>query len=75
MDPRAVLKKVARYFQIPESHLTAKRTGRRGERGIALELSIVVRVRRGLANWWGWITQQSVVRESGCGTESNPIGV
>jgi hypothetical protein len=38
MDPRAVLKKVARYFQVPESHLTAKRTGRRDERGMALEL-------------------------------------
>jgi REP element-mobilizing transposase RayT len=38
MDPGAVLKKVARYFQVPESHLTAKRTGRRDERGIALEL-------------------------------------
>jgi putative transposase len=38
MDPAAVLKKVARYFQIPESQLTGKRTGRRDERGMALEL-------------------------------------
>jgi REP element-mobilizing transposase RayT len=38
MDPAAVLKKVARYFQLPEGQLTSKRTGRRDERGMALEL-------------------------------------
>jgi putative transposase len=38
MDPAAVLKKVARYFQLPERQLTGKRTGRRDERGMALEL-------------------------------------
>jgi REP element-mobilizing transposase RayT len=38
MDPGAVLKKVARYFQVPESQITGKRTGRRDERGMALEL-------------------------------------
>ena len=27
MDPAAVLKKVARYFQLPEGQLTSKRTG------------------------------------------------
>ncbi|MGH7824912.1 MAG: REP-associated tyrosine transposase [Candidatus Binatia bacterium] len=38
IDPAAVLKKVARYFQLPERQLTGKRTGRRDERGVALEL-------------------------------------
>lgn len=38
MDPGVVLKKVARYFQVPESQITGKRTGRRDERGMALEL-------------------------------------
>jgi chromosomal replication initiation ATPase DnaA len=37
-DPRAMLKKVARYFQVPEIQLTGKRTGLRDERGMALEL-------------------------------------
>jgi hypothetical protein len=32
----AVLRMVARYFQVPESHITGKRTGRRDERGMAL---------------------------------------
>ena len=34
----AVLKKVTRYFQLSERQLTGKRTGRRDERGVALEL-------------------------------------
>jgi hypothetical protein len=38
MDPAAVLKKVARYFQLPEGQLTSKCTGRRDERGMALDL-------------------------------------
>ena len=38
MDPGAVLKKVARYFELPEAQLTGKRTGHRDERGMALEL-------------------------------------
>jgi hypothetical protein len=38
MDPGAVLKMVARYFQVPETQIVSKRTGRRDERGIALEL-------------------------------------
>jgi putative transposase len=38
MDPAAVLRQVARYFQIPESQLKNKRSGWRDERGIALEL-------------------------------------
>ena len=33
-----MLKKVARYFHLPERQLTGKRTGRRDERGMALEL-------------------------------------
>jgi hypothetical protein len=38
MDPAVVLKKVARYFGLPEGQLTSKRTGCRDERGMALKL-------------------------------------
>jgi hypothetical protein len=38
IDPGTVLKKVARYFEVTQSQLTAKRTGHHDERGMALEL-------------------------------------
>jgi putative transposase len=38
IDPGTVLKKVARYFSVADSRLTAKRTGHRDERAMALEL-------------------------------------